>query len=104
MQFRILGYESLSVAASAVALTGGVTGAKSFVGTVETGAIRMRGDGTNPTTSEGQLFDTGSVIVLSESDIDSAKFIRDTGTSGVLKGPFYNAAASTFAAGHGNRK
>ena len=104
MQFRILGYESLSVAASAVALTGGVTGAKSFVGTVETGAIRMRGDGTDPTTSEGQLFDTGSVIGLSESDIDSAKFIRDTGTSGVLKGHFYNADASTFAAGHGNRK
>ena len=104
MQFRILGYESLSVAASAVALTGGVTGAKSFVGTVETGAIRMRGDGTDPTTSEGQLFDTGSVIVLSESDIDSTKFIRDTGTSGVLKGHFYNADASTFAAGHGNRK
>ena len=104
MQFRILGYESLSVAASAVALTGGVTGAKSFVGTVETGAIRMRGDGTDPTPSEGQLFDTGSVIVLSESDIDSAKFIRDTGTSGVLKGHFYNADASTFAAGHGNRK
>ena len=104
MQFRILGYESLSVAASAVALTGGVTGAKRFVGTVETGAIRMRGDGTDPTTSEGQLFDTGSVIVLSESDIDSAKFIRDTGTSGVLKGHFYNADASTFAAGHGNRK
>ena len=104
MQFRILGYESLSVAASAVALTGGVTGAKSFVGTGETGAIRMRGDGTDPTTSEGQLFDTGSVIVLSESDIVSAKFIRDTGTSGVLKGHFYNADASTFAAGHGNRK
>ena len=104
MQFRILGYESLSVAASAVALTGGVTGAKCFVGTVETGAIRMRGDGTNPTTSEGQLFDTGSVIVLAESDFDTAKFIRDTGTSGVLKGHFYNADASTFAAGHGNRK
>ena len=104
MQFRILGYESLSVAASAVALTGGETGAKSFVGTVETGAIRMRGDGTDPTTSEGQLFDTGSVRVLSESDIDSAKLIRDTGTSGVLKGHFYNADASTFAAGHGNRK
>ncbi len=48
MQFRILGYESLSVAASAVALTGGVTGAKSFVGTVETGAIRMRGRWDGP--------------------------------------------------------
>ena len=64
MQFRIVGYETLAVAASAVALTGGVTGAKCFVGTVETGAIRMRGDGTDPTGSEGQLFDTGSVIVL----------------------------------------
>ena len=85
MQFKIVGYESLDVEDSAVALTGGVTGAKSFVGTVETAAIRMRGDGTNPTTSEGQLFDAGSVIVLAESDFDTAKFIRDTSTSGVLR-------------------
>ena len=104
MQFRIVGYETLSVAASAVSLTGGVTGAKCFVGTVETGAIRMRGDGTDPTGSEGQLFDTGSVIVLAESDFDTAKFIRDSGTSGVLKGHFYNIDADVFAAGHGNRK
>lgn len=86
----VLGYETLTVAASALALTGGVTAAKSFVGKLETAQIRARGDGTDPTSSEGVIIDIGDIVYLSETEIAKTKFIRTGSTSGVLKGHFYN--------------
>ena len=66
------------------------TGARSFCGTVEEAAIRARGDGTDPTTSEGQLIAQNGIIYLGESEFESMHFIRDTSTDAKIRGHFYN--------------
>ena len=66
------------------------TGARSFVGTIESAAVRARGDGTSPTGSEGQLIGSGDVVYLGESEFTSMEFIRDTSTDAELRGHFYN--------------
>jgi N-dimethylarginine dimethylaminohydrolase len=66
------------------------TGARSFVGTIESAAVRARGDGTAPTTSEGQLIANGDTIYLGESEFSSMEFIRDASTDVELRGHFYN--------------
>ena len=38
------------------------TGARSFVGVIESAAVRARGDGTAPTGSEGQLISNGDTV------------------------------------------
>ena len=53
--------------------------------------MRYRGDGTDPTASEGKLMQVGQQIVLSQSEIARTKFIRTGGTSGVLRGEVYDA-------------
>ena len=65
-------------------------GARSFVGTIESAAVRARGDGTAPTGSEGQLIGSGDVVYLGESEFTSMEFIRDTSTDAELRGHFYN--------------
>ena len=97
--YNSLDYETLSVSSSVVQLTGGVTGARYFVGVVETNGVRMRTDGTDPTTTEGVLIASGKRIVLSESEIASAEFIRDGSSDGVIKGHYYNCEADVFAPG-----
>ena len=96
-QPQALDYTSVTIANSAINIFGNdalvksaPTGARSFAGTMETAAIRARGDGTDPTASEGMLIGNGDQVYLGESEFDSMKFIRDTSTSGVLKGHFYN--------------
>ena len=66
------------------------TGARSFVGTIESAAVRARGDGTSPTTSEGQLIASGDIVYLGESEFASMEFIRDASTDAELRGHFYN--------------
>ena len=65
-------------------------GARSFVGTIESAAIRARGDGSAPTISEGQLIGSGDVVYLGESEFSSMEFIRQTSTDAELRGHFYN--------------
>jgi len=45
------------------------------------------------------LIASGKRIVLSESEIASAEFIRDGSSDGVIKGHYYNIEASNFAPG-----
>jgi hypothetical protein len=96
--YNVVGYETLTVAASAVSLTGATTGL-SFVGRLETAQIRARGDGTAPTSSEGVLINVGDSVVLSESEIRATEFIRTGSSSGVLKGQFYSTDVSMFSGG-----
>lgn len=63
---------------------------KCFVGVVETAAIRSRGDGTDPTAAEGQLIGVGDIIYMTESELEKTTFIADTGTSGFIRGHFYD--------------
>jgi len=97
-EYNIVGYETLTIAASAVGLTGATTG-ESFVGRLETAQVRARGDGTDPTSSEGVLINPGDAIVMSESEIRNTAFIRTGSTSGVLKGHFYSTHATAFSGG-----
>ena len=97
-EYNIVGYETLTVAASAVSLTGATTG-QSFVGRLETAQSRARGDGSAPTSSEGVLINPGDAIVMSESEIRNTKIIRTGSSSGVLKGHFYSTHGSTFSGG-----
>jgi hypothetical protein len=74
------------------------TGAKSFVGILETAAIRIRGDGTNPTTAEGTLVNPSQIMALSESEFDGGLGLVRTGaTSAVLKGHFYDVTADVVS-------
>ncbi len=98
VDYNAVGYEALTVAATAVALTGDAD-QKCFIGRLETAQVRYRGDGTDPTASEGELMEVGETIVLSRSEISKTKFIRTGGTSGILRGHFYDQPASVFLGG-----
>ena len=52
---------------------------------VETAPIRFRGDGTAPTATVGMLLNVGDTFVVwGTEDLNNAKFIRTTGTSGTV--------------------
>jgi hypothetical protein len=80
-------FESVTVAASAVGLTADTYGAATKAEmTLETAQIRVRKDGTNPTSSDGHLVEIGDTIMLkSAADIAAFKAIRTGSVSGVLK-------------------
>ena len=97
-QPKALDYTSGTISTSAVTILGMgsalittiPTGARSFVGTIESAAVRARGDGTSQTTSEGQLIASGDIVYLGESEFTSMEFIRDASTDAELRGHFYN--------------
>jgi hypothetical protein len=97
-QPQALDYTSGTISSSAVTIfemgsaliTSAPTGARSFVGTLESAAVRARGDGSAPTGSEGQLIGNGDTVYLGESEFSSMEFIRDTSTDAELRGHFYN--------------
>ena len=68
--------------------------ALSFKGKLETGQVRARGDGTAATSTEGEVVDIGDTIFLSQTEIGVVQFIRTGGTSGVIKGHFYDVPAN----------
>lgn len=72
------------------------TGAKCFKGRVETAAIRIRLDGSAASATVGELISSGEDILLSETMLNQASLIRDTGTSGVIQGHFYNVEVDVF--------
>lgn len=87
MESNASAYESITVAASAVGLTSATYGTSTKAEmTLETGQIRVRKDGTNPTSAEGHIVEVGDIIKLnSASDLATFKAIRTGATSGVLK-------------------
>ena len=97
-QPQALDYTSGTISNSAVTIfemgsalvTSAPTGARSFVGTIESAGVRARGDGTAPTGNEGQLISSGDTIYLGESEFSSMEFIRDASTDVELRGHFYN--------------
>lgn len=100
--YNIVDYLSATVATTAgtiLALADGgavskPSAAKCFIGSLETAQLRARGDGTAPTSSEGELVNVGDTVMLDESEIGAMNFIRTGATSGVLKGHFYDAELS----------
>jgi len=85
-------YESLTVANSAKICTA-VTYDDAIRAemTLETAQIRIRSDGTAPTTTEGRLIEVGDQVILkSAAQIAAFKAIRTGGTSGVLKVEYFH--------------
>ena len=88
---RVVGYHSITIAATSgsIITLGSITktGAmKSFVGVLESGQVRARGDGQAATATAGQLVEIGQTVILSENELENMQFIRTGGTSGVLNG------------------
>ena len=73
--------------------------AQCFRGHLETADIRVRMDGTAVTSSEGELLEAGDDLLLDQNMIASGSWVRDGGTSGVLKGHLYNVSANVFLGG-----
>ena len=80
-------YESVTVADSAIGLTPATYAAATRAEmTLETAQIRIRSDGTSPTSSEGRIVEVGDTIILdSAAQIAAFKGIRTGGSSGALK-------------------
>tara|TARA_B100000519_G_C13846699_1_gene252239 strand:- start:73 stop:375 length:303 start_codon:yes stop_codon:yes gene_type:complete len=78
------GHQKLTVAASAVGLTV-PTDVNYAIMSVETGAMRVRVDGTNPTATVGFLVSAGQELkVFGEDQLNNLKMIRDDTDSAVL--------------------
>lgn len=98
MAVNVLGFESLSITDTAGGLQSIPNGAVSFVGVLETADVRVRADGTAPTTSTGQLMRANDPVILTgASELNLASFIRDTSTSATLQGHFYDVPYSEIA-------
>lgn len=83
------GYEAVTVADSAIGLTANLLGVMAWI-TVEDGPIRVRFDGTAPTSSEGhKLGDGASFVLCSHSALNNFKAIRTSGTSGHLRVSYF---------------
>ena len=96
--YRVVGFEKLTGSDTAGGFASIPTGAKSFVGTVETATIRYRGAGSDAATATGQLYLVGDKVVLSESEILNASFVRATGSSGTIQGHYYNIEVAQVSA------
>jgi hypothetical protein len=95
-------YDSLTITDTATSFTAALdnltaipTGAKSFVGIIESADIRVRDDGTAATSAEGVLYVNGSEVVFDESEF-GASLIRAAGTNATIRGHFVNVEASVL--------
>jgi hypothetical protein len=101
---NVVDYDVVTISSTAndIVTLGGLSArpkpAQSFIGILETAAVRMRGDGTDPTATEGVLVNLGEPVLLSSSEIDLMKFIRVGGTPGVLRGHYYDVESSDLLA------
>ena len=54
--------------------------------TVDTAAVRVTFDGSDPTATDGHVLPAGYEAVWSRQRAQAAKFIRDTGSDGYVQG------------------
>ena len=98
MALHSLGFETITVAASAIGFTAAnLANGANALGDVlmaqcvlETANIRMRADGTDPTATVGSLIRVGATFkVWGDIDLRSIRFIRDGATSGSLSVEYF---------------
>ena len=80
-------FESITVADSAIGFTAATHdhANEAFV-TVESGAVRFRADGTDPTAAIGHVLEVGDTLRLeSQNDLQKVRFIRRDGVSATLR-------------------
>lgn len=86
-----MSYESVTVAATAIGISSSVytvSGRNASLCTIATedAPLRYRYDGTNPTSSEGVLIQSGSYLTLTGfANIKAFRAIRTTAVSATLK-------------------
>lgn len=87
---RTFAFEALAVAGTAIGFTAATaTSAKLARTKVESGQIRYRTDGTDPTATVGVIADVGDTItVYGSADILAIRFIRTGGVSATLSTEF----------------
>ena len=85
-------YESVTVATTALGITAAIRNPAgrppqtACQMRLETAQVRFRWDGTDPTSTEGQLLDVGDLLTVRGAAFMAAfRAIRTGGTSGVLK-------------------
>lgn len=79
--------QSLTVSTAAVAATGytgstAVSGVNLVTFDVQTSDVRVRWDGTDPTSTVGHVLPAGTAYTWDVDQYNAAKFIRDTAASG----------------------
>lgn len=86
-------YEAITVAGTAVGLTASeISGHDLAFISLESGQIRFRLDGIEPTASEGHILEIGDVLELVGSDVlANFKAIRTGSDSGTLRCSYGNA-------------
>jgi len=89
--YQAFDYESVTVSSTAVGLTASKFNSyaayeiKAFM-TLESAQIRWRIDGTNPTSTEGHLFEVGANLTIDGyKNLSQFKAIRTGTTDGVIK-------------------
>jgi len=90
---QVRAYESITIATTAIGISAAVLLPAPFTapitacsGRLETGQVRFRFDGVDPTSSEGVLLEIGeSVNIASNLDATRIRFIRTGAVSGTLK-------------------
>lgn len=97
--FNIVDYETLSITDTAGALQTLPARGRCFSGVIETAQVRARGDGTAPTSSEGEIINVGDRVNLTHSELRAMDFIRTGSTSGVLKGHYYDVELAVLLGG-----
>lgn len=83
-------FQVITIADTAIGFSAISAGAivKAFC-TLETGQIRFRFDGENPTSTVGHVMDIGQYLILEKFQVGSFKAIRTGGVSGALSCSFY---------------
>lgn len=83
--------EELSVGAAAVALTKATTiYFDACAIELETAPVRLRSDGTDPTSGTGHFCVPGSSHLLSPDEAQKLKAIRTTAVNGLLRAIYYS--------------
>jgi len=87
-------YEAITVSTAAIGFTAALIRERSVVGafiTLETGQIRFRMDGIDPSSTTGHLLEIGQSLTLkSKAAVEKIKFIKTGDTSGALKVTYLN--------------
>ena len=81
------GYEALAVSTASVGFTAATYGtAINARCSVETGAIRFRMDGTDPTATQGEVAEPGDILAFESPDeIQRVRFVRRDGWDATLR-------------------
>lgn len=89
---RPLGYQRLTSMTASTALTVPTGAVKAFL-MPETASVRMRDDGTAPTTTNGLILSNGHPGMMYEGDLAAVRFINGAASNGAILHVLYYGVA-----------